>query len=824
MTTDVRWATWLAATAIACGSAAPSGAPAPRSDAAPLDTSLPFADAGPDDAGADDGALLDAIADAPPDAEVALPDLTPPGVVRTVPATGAATWLHAPIRFELDEAVLATNLGATAVLDGVTIAATATLAPTGDALVVTLDRAARGTGALEVQITGEVRDYADNAMTTLPSIALAVPAWLRPPIDSGAALDAPSIVASSSGVVALAWPVDDGGVPRIVVGTWIEGQWCPVGGPRGQGPASEATVALDHDGRPIVGYLDAGAPTIERWDGSSWSVLPAPVTGERIALASAPDGTVMLAITEAGTTRMFELVASVWVPRGAVTATGTIVGDLEISVGGAGRLAVGWMERTGANDRVVVHRYAGAWTAMEPIALPAGPGGAASHLSLAMRGTTLAVAFERWTTSSNVSAAVARGDQATTWTALGTVLDVDVPGPASAPSIAIDADDAPVIAWHETIEGAHRGVLARWGGSAWTVLGGSTWLREPVVPTRPRVSLVWDRVPVIVYEHGASVALAMFNGSPPPGVTRAPLAGCAFAASSPPARLSQTGCFQIPSPGRAVAHPGLVPYDLNAELWSDGTKKRRWIALAGSSAMGVTSNGSWAAPSGSFVVKEFAIETTPGDPATRRVIETRILVADGGAWSGFSYRWRADGTDADLMSDGTTTATWSLSTGGSYTHVYPSRSQCRSCHHTSHGPLLGLRAEQLARWFDYDGVIADQLRTLAEIGVAPVTTATPLPSPDDPAQSTHARARAYLHANCAHCHNGSYVTVRDMRFSTPLSQARMCDVIVPGDPSSSRLHQVVTQRPGMPPLGTLVVDPRAGDLIGGWISSLTACP
>jgi hypothetical protein len=47
---------------------------------------------------------------------------------------------------------------------------------------------------------------------------------------------------------------------------------------------------------------------------------------------------------------------------------------------------------------------------------------------------------------------------------------------------------------------------------------------------------------------------------------------------------------------------------------------------------------------------------------------------------------------------------------------------------------------------------------------------------------------------------------------------------VPGSPPQSVVYARVTQRPGMPPLGTLAVDPLAGDIIGTWIAGMTSCP
>jgi len=272
-----------------------------------------------------------------------------------------------------------------------------------------------------------------------------------------------------------------------------------------------------------------------------------------------------------------------------------------------------------------------------------------------------------------------------------------------------------------------------------------------------------------------------------------------------------------------VAHPGLVPYDLIARLWTDGTHKQRWLALPAGAGLTVAANGGGALPVGAFALKEFAIDLVPGEVSSRRAVETRVLVMTEAGIAGFSYRWRADGSDADLISDQAQTVTW-MTTAGPYTHAYPSRSQCRSCHHVSVGPLLGPRPEQLARWIDYDGVIAAQLPTLAALGVAPAATGTPLPSPDDPAVPIERRVRAYLAGNCAHCHNPLNIWAKDLRFTTPLASTRLCSSIVPGDPAGSQVYQLVTSRPGMPALGSLAVDPLADALLATWIRGLASCP
>ncbi len=121
-------------------------------------------------------------------------------------------------------------------------------------------------------------------------------------------------------------------------------------------------------------------------------------------------------------------------------------------------------------------------------------------------------------------------------------------------------------------------------------------------------------------------------------------------------------------------------------------------------------------------------------------------------------------------------------------------------------------------------MIADQIPTLAHLAVGPATTATPFIAPHDPSASWEDRTRGYMATNCAHCHNPEHVAIKDLRYTTPLGQTRLCDVIVPGSPSQSVVYQKISSRPGMPILGTLAVDPLAVELFGNWITGMTSCP
>jgi hypothetical protein len=100
----------------------------------------------------------------------------------------------------------------------------------------------------------------------------------------------------------------------------------------------------------------------------------------------------------------------------------------------------------------------------------------------------------------------------------------------------------------------------------------------------------------------------------------------------------------------------------------------------------------------------------------------------------------------------------------------------------------------------------------------------PFASPHDASANVEQRTRGYMAANCAHCHNPDYLSIKDLRYPTPLAQTRLCEVIVPGSPTQSRLYQLISSRPGMPALATLVPDPLFTGLVDSWITDMTACP
>ncbi len=363
-----------------------------------------------------------------------------------------------------------------------------------------------------------------------------------------------------------------------------------------------------------------------------------------------------------------------------------------------------------------------------------------------------------------------------------------------------------------------------------------------------------------------------------------------------PRRLSQTGLFASVSGHRLT--PGMIPYAVNTPLWSDGAFKERSLYLppasgqeeGGSQAGAImTSNVGWSFPDRTVLVKSFGFDSKGGGAGERRWIETRLLTRQQGEWVGYSYAWNREQSEAHLVgSEGRDASVEiSLADGGKrrLDWRFPSRSECMVCHSRAANFVLGLSTLQMNKEHDYGGVTANQLEALHYLGVlkpawsdedkqslrkslqesgvnryrldsrveaitAAGSNRAALPSdlpfhwsaafprlvdPYDPREALEARARSYLHANCAQCHvqAGGGNSQISLEFSKSLEDMKMLDLeplhhkfdipdarlVAPGDPVRSvLLHRMATRGRGkMPQLATSLVDRQAVELIREWI-------
>ena len=363
-----------------------------------------------------------------------------------------------------------------------------------------------------------------------------------------------------------------------------------------------------------------------------------------------------------------------------------------------------------------------------------------------------------------------------------------------------------------------------------------------------------------------------------------------------PRRLSKTGLFASVEGHRLK--PGMIPYSVNAPLWSDGAFKKRSLYLPATSGeeegrsqvrAGMTSNVGWNFPNRTVLVKSFGFNSANGDTIKQHWIETRLLTRLHGEWVGYSYAWNREQTEAHLVrSEGLDVSVEiSLTEGGKHRLYwrFPSRSECMVCHSRAANFVLGLSTLQMNKKHDYGGILANQLEALNYLGVLKPTwsdedkqslrkqlkksgvnryllnsrvekitadnsdrpvlptdlafhwsAAFPrLVDPYEQREPLQARARSYLHANCAQCHvhTGGGNSQISLEFNRNLEEMKVLDLeplhdkfnipnarlVAPGDPARSILaHRMATRGQGkMPQLATSRVDRQAVELIRKWI-------
>jgi hypothetical protein len=332
-----------------------------------------------------------------------------------------------------------------------------------------------------------------------------------------------------------------------------------------------------------------------------------------------------------------------------------------------------------------------------------------------------------------------------------------------------------------------------------------------------------------------------------------------------PLLLSGTGAFSN-TPNRTPAG-GLIPYVPNVALWSDGAVKSRYLAVPNNGGV-ITPDeqiqfaptNSWTFPAGTVFVKNFdlVVNQTNANVPLRR-LETRLLVRDiNGQVYGVTYKWRADNSEADLLTTslnedisitnatGVTTQTW----------YYPSPQDCLTCHTPAANYVLGVNARQLNGNETYPTASAtnmdNQLRTLNRLGLfypafdeSAITNFEKISALTNLSASLEQRARSYLDANCAQCHTPLNTTGIhanfDARYDTPLAQQNITNalaitslgisdnacIVKPDDIwRSVLLYRINTNNPviKMPQLARNVIDTNAVQVFTDWINSLPGLP
>jgi putative heme-binding domain-containing protein len=340
-----------------------------------------------------------------------------------------------------------------------------------------------------------------------------------------------------------------------------------------------------------------------------------------------------------------------------------------------------------------------------------------------------------------------------------------------------------------------------------------------------------------------------------------------------PTKLSETGVFK--DVNKLTPIEGVVPFRPNARQWQDGATAEYLVALPGTSSVTLFDKPRqlpgqvfWHEfkmkfPNDAVLVKTLSADVLPG--GTKR-IETQILHFDGEDWHAYSYMWRTDQSDADLVPAEGAEKAFKVAddrvSGGKREQVWTfhSRSQCIVCHNSwseyalafspgqlNSGGVIGSSSIQNPLLqLNRDGFITrvgKDDKPLPPFDEASVAKEPAIPSlgnlhPEGRQFTTEELARGYLHANCAHCHRfggGGGQVILEMDASKPLKEMGILDVppkqgdygikdariIAPGDPGRSVLFYRLAKfgRGHMPHVGAESPSP-ALDLMQRWICEL----
>ena len=293
-------------------------------------------------------------------------------------------------------------------------------------------------------------------------------------------------------------------------------------------------------------------------------------------------------------------------------------------------------------------------------------------------------------------------------------------------------------------------------------------------------------------------------------------------------------------------------YKLNNALFSDYSFKKRFIYFPEGKKMSYRPEGVMEFDVGSIIIKNFYYPSDFTNPeGEKQIVETRLLIKEQNqSWKTLSYVWNEEQTDAFLnIIGGETQVSWIDHMGKSQklNYVIPNQTQCKSCHMLGKeispiGPIAG----QLNRKNIYQGIVHDQLEYFVEKKVL-----TGLPKKDKlprfaiwnqkDSGTLDERAKAYLHINCAHCHNdlgpaknsGLNLTYEEKNnrrrgiFKPPIAAGKgsgnLKFSIVPGKPKNSiMIYRYNSTDPGimMPEIGRKSVHKEGVALLEEYIRNL----
>lgn len=302
--------------------------------------------------------------------------------------------------------------------------------------------------------------------------------------------------------------------------------------------------------------------------------------------------------------------------------------------------------------------------------------------------------------------------------------------------------------------------------------------------------------------------------------------------------------------GKIVPRKGVVAYDVATPLFSDYAAKSRTVWVPPGKQAKYNDAGQIEFPVGTIVTKSFALAPDMRSDKDLKWVETRVMVRGPEAWYVATYEWDDAQKKAEIRPGGLVLEKKFVRPDGKEAtaqYLLPGQIQCKKCHEQDgKAATIGLRADQLNHDFTYpDGARENQLAHWAKVGLMAGGPAGPGPQMakwDDPSTgNVEKRARAYLDANCAYCHNdkgeartsGLFLGVEVTEAyklgvcKTPVAAGKATSDylydVVPGKPEKSILIYRMEQTApaiAMPEIGRSLAHDEAITLLKDWIKGL----
>lgn len=292
---------------------------------------------------------------------------------------------------------------------------------------------------------------------------------------------------------------------------------------------------------------------------------------------------------------------------------------------------------------------------------------------------------------------------------------------------------------------------------------------------------------------------------------------------------------------------GVIPYSLNAALFSDYAKKKRFMWMPNNTkASYINDDVPLNFPVGTILIKNFYYDNVLPNNETQ-IIETRLMIKKETEWVFANYVWNAEQSEASLDMNGSfVNLDWQNGDEvKSIPYRIPSGAECHTCHKVMEiARPIGPKPRNLNLLYNYTNGPENQLDKLVSLGYLENTlpsAVNAMPNYNDTSQSLDLRARAYLDINCAHCHSEeTHCAYRPMRFdfsdTEDFTNLGVCvdpdtnlgsdlgHIIEPRNARNSVLHfRLNSTEPSnrMPLLGRATIHTEGVELIEAWINTLT---